>query len=61
MRIYRITEGFEMTIIIGSIVFTGIILAVNYEDVLEVVNYWKRHSPTLESGICDTELLTEKR
>ena len=58
---------FEMSIMIGSILFGVLILAANYEEVLEVVSYWKHHkdvfnkSPTLESGICDTELLTEKR
>ena len=48
-----------MSIIIGSIVFTGVILVINYEDILYDVNYQKYHSPTLESGICDTELLDE--
>jgi hypothetical protein len=58
---------YEMAIMICSILFGGLILAANYEEVLDVVSYWKHHkdvfnkSPTLESGICDTELLTEKR
>ena len=55
---YRMGD-IKMGIIIGLIVFTGVILAVNYEDILYYVNYQKYHSPTLESGICDTELLDE--